>query len=416
MMTTLLSIVVILSSSCSGIYHAFQAVSVSPFRQLAQRTSAGASLSRLRRNLSESTTNNAAVEEDTTFFTRASRQAARERYEMLLSGEDPFGLFGEVSTSTVDGDYPVVVNSSPVDRGGAVAEASSKVSTDSTSESAVKSRKENSLSDTMQPQTIVRDAMQSSPLLSTGTSSEKRVSEISDSQYSELLSTISSSGNDTNELTGDASIRTLDGYNFQRRLLEARLTMESKKTASSRPPIMSYTAEEAKSELKPLPVSAQSAPNSFESKPEKVDISPSPPVGGPGCIRKVEEDSAVEKVTYRNREEFHHDLLTKKEVEDEETMSTGLNKNMVTVAVNEASSAVHQETSTIKEDRQVLENETTPNGGDDKLADMTSDESPSTDVLGTTELKDENVAMGLLVMTRSLMTLKQVLDSKREQG
>ena len=416
MMTTLLSIVVILSSSCSGIYHAFQAVSVSPFRQLAQRTSAGASLSRLRRNLSESTTNNAAVEEDTTFFTRASRQAARERYEMLLSGEDPFGLFGEVSTSTVDGDYPVVVNSSPVDRGGAVAEASSKVSTDSTSESAVKSRKENSLSDTMQPQTIVRDAMQSSPLLSTGTSSEKRVSEISDSQYSELLSTISSSGNDTNELTGDASIRTLDGYNFQRRLLEARLTMESKKTASSRPPIMSYTAEEAKSELKPLPVSAQSAPNSFESKPEKVDISSSPPVGGPGCIRKVEEDSAVEKVTYRNREEFHHDLLTKKEVEDEETMSTGLNKNMVTVAVNEASSAVHQETSTIKEDRQVLENETTPNGGDDKLADMTSDESPSTDVLGTTELKDENVAMGLLVMTRSLMTLKQVLDSKREQG
>jgi hypothetical protein len=179
---------------------------------------------------------------------------------------------------------------------------------------------------------------------------------------------------------------------------------------------MSYTAEEAKSELKPLPVSAQSAPNSFESKPEKVDISSSPPVGGPGCIRKVEEDSAVEKVTYRNREEFHHDLLTKKEVEDEETMSTGLNKNMVTVAVNEASSAVHQETSTIKEDRQVLENETTPNGGDDKLADMTSDESPSTDVLGTTELKDENVAMGLLVMTRSLMTLKQVLDSKREQG
>ncbi|KAL7489293.1 hypothetical protein ACHAW6_014884 [Cyclotella cf. meneghiniana] len=420
MMTTLLSIVFVLSASCSRICHAFQAApGVSPLRQLARRTSAGASLSKLRRNLSESTTNNAAVEEDNTFFARASRQAAQERYAMLLNGEDPFGLFGEVSTSSVVGDSPAAVNSSPVDSGSAVAEDPFIESTESTSESAVKSIKENGLSDTTEPSTNVRDAGQSSPLSSMGISSEKGLSEISDSQYSELLSTISASGNDSNILTGEASGNEPDRYNFQRRLLEARFTMESKKTASCRPQLKSYTAEEAENTPTNWSVASQGATNSFDSEPEKVYISSLPAeenVGGPGCIRKVEEDSTVEKVTYRNREELHHNLFSKKEVAEEETMSTGLNSNMVTVATYEASSAVPKEISTIKEDHQILEKGNSPYNGKDNLADLRSDASPSNDVFGTTELNDENIAMGLLVMTRSFMTLKQILDSKREQG
>eukprot|EP00804_Cyclotella_cryptica_P006749 CCRYP_015721-RA/>CCRYP_015721-RA protein AED:0.19 eAED:0.19 QI:1862/1/1/1/1/1/2/11/427 len=426
MMATLASIALILSASYSGISHAFQPASVSPFRQRAQqriplaaRTApSSSSLPRLRRNLSESTTN-AAVEEDTTFFTRASRQAARERYEMLLSGEDPFGLFGEVSTTSVDGASPAAVNSSTVDSRDAAAESRPIVSKESTSGAVVMSIEENGSSDTSRPPKSDHDSVKSSPPSSIGNNSENGVNGISDSQYSDLLSTISESENNNDKVTGDLSEGSLESYDFQRRLLEARLTMESKKTASPGPSTKTDTPKEAEIKIDPWSVSAQGA-----LKPKEMDISSSQPaaaitaeenVGGAGCIRKVEEDSTVEKVTYRNQEELHRDMFPNEEKEEEETMMAGLN-SIDTSAVADASSAVHQETSTINEDHDTFEEENTPNSGDDVLVNLPSDASPSTHVIGTTELREENIAMGLLVMTRSLLTLKQAIDSKRDQG
>jgi hypothetical protein len=283
-------------------------------------------------------------EEDATFFFRASRQAAKDRYEKLTNGEDPFGLFGR-STDKDDAEKPI--SAPPV-----------KPSLESSDEP---------------PTTEVMD----------------KSSDISDSQYSEILSNISVSAGESNE---KGSSHTQNKYNFHKRLMEARFAMETAKP----PKVEPDTAEAVEVERKNRLDAAIKAKESVESTQFEANTSPLPTATleerkpGPGCIRKVQDEPMEEKITYRNKNELLSSLypeISTVQESEEEVMT----KDLATPVAAPVEMADRKQTD---ESFSVVES---------NISDVTSDRSG---------VNEENVAMGLLVLTRSFITLKQIVDSK----
>jgi hypothetical protein len=330
-------------SSRNTVCRAFQPVPHSSSRYVHQAQTSS-SLSRLILGLSESATGEA---EDSTFFARASRQAAKERYDMLLSGEDPFGLLGDVSTS-LDSASSIVADSDLIDGGSGKSLEEKEPELDAFVDDG----------EVLSP-VLVSAAATSDPNNASASSSDGSMGEmnVTESQYSDLISTISISDGENKLASEDSSQNTQDEYNIHKRLLEAQLTIDAKKKtepqtkdATARDKSQTATEEEGK-------------------------------IKGPGCIHK-EEDDIDEKMTYRNKEELHQKLFP---------------KDMQEV----------QEKTTIKDTHIIASEESNAKLPLDNLQNNDSGKE------GT--VNDENVAMGLLVMTRSLLALKHIVDSKTAQ-
>lgn len=268
---------------------------------------------------------NAVEDEDTTFFFRASQEAAKKRYERLSSGEDPFGLFRDSA---------------------AVDEVTAKL----------------------------LPMSQSTP----------EPSIFSDDTGSELL----------------PRVIMPEGYNFQKRLMETRFAMQTNKNMTSSKP---ETAETAEMQRKARVDAAKDASKSTQAASNYGSISTSPQTiatpavekrKGPGCIR-IEERPSTDKITFRNRDEFLRSLHPEKKNEVLETI--------MEAAVMLSSSEEETEVAT------------------EKAQDGTS-AFPQADTMdANTEtcgsgVNEENVAMGLFVLTRSFFTLKHIVDNKQEQS
>lgn len=288
------------------------------------------------------------VEEDDFFF-RASRQAAKDRYEKLKSGEDPFGLFGGSSNNDIDAPANDTHQNEMV---------------------------------TLSPST---DIASDSPIKSSEV--EKKDSNvISDSQYSELLSNISQPAKSAVQSIkmDDTTEISQDEYIFHKKMMETRFAMGTKETTSTSPD----TAESVELKRKSRIEAAEKAKMTSEStKIEEIssasvitEIKSEVTSGGPGCIRKCDHTAAPTKVTYRNRDELLNALYPEKVGVLEPSME-GVTKTSI--------------------------------GPKENLQLPIVESTDTTTEAETPEVNEENVAVGLMVLTKSFFTLKQILDNKK---
>ena len=299
-------------------------------------------------------------EEDATFFFRASQQAAKDRYEQLTKGEDPFGLFG-VSIHVGDD-----------------VSASDEVEDAPTPMALV--------SEDVAPDSIESFAESTDTLLVTSNASneDSDSGEMSDSQYSDLLSSISSHVEGSASSPGNTP---QDDYNFQRRLMESRFAME-KKT------VIQTDIGAAKAKSKVTSESTEFTPKDNESRLQhSVSIAVEKTSRGPGCIRKA-EDETEEKIMYRNRDELYNSMSP----EHLETPKP-IMEATVEAPLNEPVS-----TSSEDQENKVEAEPQFPAG-------IITDKNASTE---QSVVNEENVAMGLLVLTRSFFILRQIVDTVRK--
>lgn len=346
------SFFVVLATLCVDIYNAFQPALVTRHRH--QKTSLARTPS--PRLLSTEPSTNVVEEEDDTFFLRASHQAAKERYEMLTSGEDPFGLFGgstEHGNDAGANDVTKVVES-----------------------------------------TVIAEENEDKQPVAINNDENDEVKGISDLQYSDLLSTISSSL-DSDMSTNDAAPNNdKAGYNFHKRLMEARFSMKDDKNIL---PIDPNTVEAMRSERKARLDATESTIKDYSTPSSVATTEAINASRGPGCIRKVEEAPSIAKTTYRNRDELLSSLHL--EVSDtQENVEALTEKDFSVPSTPPSAKSIEDE---------IFDKE-------DKNASLPTDPENDNNDLETSEVQDENVAMGLLVLTRSFFALKQIVDSRKE--
>jgi hypothetical protein len=293
-------------------------------------------------------------EEDATFFFRASRQAAKDRYEKLTNGEDPFGLFG----SSVDKDSTAKPTNS-------IGESQSQEA----------SPEESFIEPSVEPPTN-QVMIQTSISASVG------------------------------ESTDNDSSPSQNTYNFHKRLLDARFAMETKKLPTAEPD----TAEAVERERKKRLEAANKAKESVQSTQFEANSSSQPITiieeekTGPGCIRKVQDEAAEEKITYRNKNELLSSLYPEIAIAQEPDEDVAIKDPALSPPPSPPPPAA-----VVK----MAEQTQTSIGKDDESFSLV--EANKSDIAADKSgVNEENVAMGLLVLTRSFITLKQIVDSKKE--
>ncbi|EED90760.1 predicted protein [Thalassiosira pseudonana CCMP1335] len=352
------------------------------------------------------------------FFLNASRQAAQRRFEMLQGGSLA-ALLSEDDETKRSGDNDVgddktemgdvvmlgdgMGENKPEDEQGG-----GKDGDDMTSATLPREKSESESDDEQQLPTEVKEADIQSDVEEKTAATEPIGLE--EDIYQDLLSSVMESTAPTPSLSlaNEAEVETVSttsskraasSYNFQRSLMEARFSMQSKEGAGA-------DDVPAKDDVQSTVV----LPTVIDATIDSKGVDKLAPLGASEMAETKEgDDVAVTSAIDTTSTETAMESITEESVQSEPTSSPSEKEEE---GMDKTNSKHYTETASTDVPPQTSEVPNTSTVPSPPISTETTKSAPVSTAAESTEIREENVAIGLLVMTQSMMALKQILDKK----